>query len=190
MNLALIGYRSSGKTTVSKILQSLLKRKRIEIDREIEKAFLLSIEQIVEKKGWQTFRRMEKIMIEKYNRKNNCILDLGGGAILHHQSMLHIKMRTLIVFLNCPPEIIIKRLNKSYYRPALTNLSFEKEVEKVLAERMPFYQTYADLVVNSETNSPLQCANIISEELHRREKLLSFMTKQPHKRLGTDYSYA
>lgn len=190
MNLALIGYRSSGKTTVSKILQNLLKRKRIEIDREIENAYLLNIEQIIDKYGWQAFRRSEKNLIERFSRKNDHILDLGGGAVLHHQSMLHLKHNALVIFLNCPSKILINRLKNSFKRPALTDLSLKEEVEKILEERMPYYYSYADVVIHSEYNSPLQCARIICSELNRREELLSFIETLPQGSLAKSYAYA
>ena len=60
MNIYLTGYRCTGKTSVGKILAKTLKMEFADSDRLIVKKSRMSISEIVEKKGWKFFRRIEK----------------------------------------------------------------------------------------------------------------------------------
>ena len=62
MNIVLIGYRGTGKSTVAKILGQRLGQKIISTDAEIVKEAGQSIPQIVEQFGWDYFRERETQM--------------------------------------------------------------------------------------------------------------------------------
>jgi shikimate kinase len=149
MNIAFIGYRASGKTTISEKLTRIIGWKKIELDREIEKTFGMKIPQIINKFGWQDFRSCESILIGKFSKHDNLILDLGGGAILNEQNMMNIKKNSIVIYLESPPDVLIKRLKFSSNRPVLTDLKLEDEVTTTLNTRMPLYRKYADYSVNT-----------------------------------------
>ena len=154
MNIAFIGYRSSGKTTISEKLARIIGWKKVEFDSEVEKTFGMKIPQIVEKFGWQDFRSCESLLIKKFSGKNDLILDLGGGAILNEENMKNIKRHSIVIYLECSPDILVKRLNHpSSNRPALTELSLEDEVLTTLHTRIPLYRKYADFSVNTDYQS-------------------------------------
>jgi shikimate kinase len=165
MNIAFIGYRASGKTTISEKLTRIIGWKKIELDKEIEKTFGMKIPQIVEKFGWQDFRSCESILIEKYSKHNDLILDLGGGAILNEENMKNIKKNSIIIYLDCETDVLVKRLRSSSNRPALTDLKLEDEVKTTLKTRIPLYKKYSDFTLNtaylSLNNSVFQIYNYL-----------------------------
>ena len=65
MNIVLIGYRGTGKSTVSRILAFKLKRKLVRIDRLIAESAGVSIPDLVREQGWEAFRRIESAIVER-----------------------------------------------------------------------------------------------------------------------------
>lgn len=168
MNIAFIGYRNSGKTTISKRLAKMLGWDRVETDQVIEECMQMSIPHIVEEFGWKLFRRIERKVIEKYSSENNLIIDLGGGAILDKRNMEALKKNCHIFFLDCPVDVLVKRAEANYIRPALTELSLAEEINKVLKERLPLYNKYADSTINTARKSPALCLDYINRRLAGR----------------------
>lgn len=160
MNVAFIGYRCSGKTTISKALSFKLNWNRVELDREIEKKHKKSIPQIVKEYGWEEFRKTESELIKKYSSYKNIILDLGGGAILNKKNISCVKKTSILIFLECSITTVIGRLKKSYFRPPLTDLNLEEETAKIYTERLPLYKRYSDYVINSENLSIEQSSSL------------------------------
>ncbi|MCG8572012.1 MAG: shikimate kinase [Spirochaetes bacterium] len=165
MNIAFIGYRTSGKTTISHKLANCIGWNIIETDHIIEEYFGKKIPEIIKLNGWDFFRKSESTIIHHYAGRNQLVIDLGGGAVLNEDAMVHLSRSSVIVFLDCSPETIINRMQKSYFRPPLTGLSLEEEVNKVLAERFPLYKRYADIIVNTDVFSADNATDIIMNYL-------------------------
>ena len=64
MNIVLIGYRCSGKTTVGRLLARNLKRNFLDTDRLIEEKTGLPVHSYVSQNGWRDFRAVEKEIVE------------------------------------------------------------------------------------------------------------------------------
>ena len=82
MNIVLIGYRCSGKTTVGKALASMLNMQFIDTDQAVEKSSGRSIDQIVMRSGWAQFRALEKEIISRAAAKDKLVIATGGGVVL------------------------------------------------------------------------------------------------------------
>jgi len=172
MNVVFIGYRCSGKTTISKLLESsLIGWKRVEIDDEIKKKFKLDIPEIIKKFGWKKFRKAESRLIKKYSKKNNLIIDAGGGAVLDPKNATLLKNNGIIINLNCSIESIESRMKKSFARPALTQLSALDEIKKVLAERLPLYKKYSDHSIKTDFLTLDQCVYLAGYFIKEEEKV-------------------
>ena len=173
MNVSFIGYRCSGKTTISKKLKELIGWQRVEIDKEIENYFKLKIPEIINKFGWDKFRKIEKYFIKKYSIKNKMIIDVGGGAILNNTNIKNLKDNGILIFLNCSIDLIKNRLKKSFKRPALTNLTLEEELIKTLKERLPLYKNYSDYKINSGLLTINQCTHLSAYFIREHSILLN-----------------
>lgn len=162
MNIAFIGYRNSGKTTISKRLAKMLEWDRVEADLVIEECMQMKIPRIVEEFGWKAFRRIERKVIESYSKEDNLIIDLGGGAILDERNMEALRRNCMVFFLDCPVDVLVQRAKENFVRPALTGLSLEDEIAQVLSERLPLYRKYSDFAINTAKKSPALCIDYIN----------------------------
>jgi shikimate kinase len=71
MNIVLIGFRGTGKSTVGKLLANRLKRDFIDTDEYIESATGKTIKDIFEEEGEESFRKTEVETIAKLSKMKN-----------------------------------------------------------------------------------------------------------------------
>lgn len=154
MNLVLIGYRCSGKTTVGRVLSERLKRIFVDTDVLIEEHCGKSIPSIVFEEGWNHFRGIEKKVIREFSLKENMIIATGGGAVMEEENMYHLKKDGLLVWLRVGSETLrgrmIRNLGRGSQRPSLTSTDSLEEISRVLRERIPAYRRAADFVVDAD----------------------------------------
>jgi shikimate kinase len=163
MNIVLIGYRGTGKSTVAKILGKRLGRKVMSTDAEIVKEAGQSIPQIVEQFGWEHFRELETQMCRKLQGQANVVLDCGGGLILKEENVKILKVHGTFFWLTADVPTIVKRISGGTQRPSLSGTkSFVEEIEDILKERTPKYQAAADHIISTNHNSPHQIADSIT----------------------------
>ncbi len=162
MNLVLIGYRGTGKSTVAKILGQRLERKVLSTDEEIIKEAKQSIPQIVEQFGWDYFRELETQLCRKIQDQSNLIIDTGGGLILKEENVKILKANGTFFWLTAEVSTIVKRISTDTQRPSLSGTkSFVEEIEDILKERTPKYQAASDHVITTDQKSPIQIADSI-----------------------------
>lgn len=162
MNLILIGYRGTGKSTVGKVLAKRLDRELISTDKEIVKRAGRSIPEIVQEKGWEYFRDLESDVCRDLAGRDNLVIDTGGGAILRQGNVEVLKRNGTLFWLTASVDTIARRIGGDTQRPSLTGAkSFVEEIEEVIRERTPKYQAAADHVLSTEGQSIQQLATII-----------------------------
>lgn len=167
MNLVLIGYRGTGKSTVGKVLAKRLGRELVSTDKEIVKRAGRSIPEIVQEKGWEYFRDLESDVCRELAGRDNLVIDTGGGAILRQGNVEVLKRNGTLFWLTASVDTIASRIGGDTQRPSLTGeKSFIEEIEDVLRERTPKYQAAADHVLSTDGRSIQQLASILLELFH------------------------
>ncbi len=162
MNIVLIGYRGTGKSTAAKILGQRLGRKVISTDAEIVKEAGQSIPQIVEQFGWDHFRGLETQMCKKLQNQDDLIIDTGGGLILKEENANILKANGTIIWLTAEVPTIVKRISGDTQRPSLSGTkTFVEEIEEILQERTPKYQAAADHSIPTDQSTPQKIADAI-----------------------------
>lgn len=162
MNLVLIGYRGTGKSTVGKILARKLGRTVVSTDAEIVKRASLSVPEIVKQFGWDHFRDLESAVCRDVAAQDQLIIDTGGGAILRPENVEVLRKTGTLIWLTATVETITRRIGGDTQRPSLTGTkSFTDEIREVLSERTPKYQAAATHVVQTDGISSAQVADRI-----------------------------
>lgn len=160
MNIALIGFRGTGKTTIAKLLARKLDKKLISTDYEIEKKTKTAISKFVKKHGWDKFREVETDVVEDVSNLDECIFDTGGGIVMRNENITNLKKNALIILLEADVKTITGRLKNSK-RPALTKRNYIDEVKEVLQEREPRYKRAADYTIDTSRLKPEDACDLI-----------------------------
>lgn len=162
MNIVLIGYRGTGKSTVGKILADRLGRELVSTDAEIIRRARLPVPDIVQRFGWDHFRDLESEVCRDLAGKDGLIIDTGGGAVLRQQNVDCLKKSGVLVWLTATVPTIIERIGGDTQRPSLTGTkSFTEEVEEVLRERQPKYKAAANHIIQTDGRSVTEVAETI-----------------------------
>lgn len=166
MNLVLIGYRGTGKSSVAKLLGERLGREVVSTDAEIVQLAKQPIPEIVEAFGWDHFRDLESAVCRDLAGKDGLIIDTGGGAILRPQNVEALKTNGVLFWLTAEVPTIAQRIGGDDQRPSLTGTkSFTDEIEEVLRERQSKYEAAADHVIMTDTLALAQVAEEIQAKL-------------------------
>lgn len=175
MNLFLIGYRGSGKTTVAAALAQRLGWPWVDADVELERRAGRTIKQIFADDGEQTFRDLETAVLADLAAGQQHIVACGGGAILRAENREVLAKRGRCVWLQASPAALVKRIEgdttTAERRPNLTGQGGLAEIRTLLAERTPLYAACAQLAVDAESRSPVEIADQIIAELNLPAKL-------------------
>ena len=162
MNIVLIGYRGTGKSTVAMLLAARLGRELVSTDAEIVKRAERTIPEIVAQEGWEYFRDLESDICKELAVRDQLVIDTGGGVILRAQNVEALKKTGTVFWLTASVETIAKRIGGDNQRPSLTGTkSFVDEIQDVLRERMPKYQAAADHVVMTDNRSIIQLVDAL-----------------------------
>jgi shikimate kinase len=162
MNLVLIGYRCTGKTTIGRLLAEKLGWPLVDTDTLIQQRAGKSIKDIVAAGGWPEFRRLEREVIADVAAEDRQVIGAGGGAILDEANRNALRAGGRVVLLAAAPEIIWQRMKADpktlAERPNLTDSGGIAEVRNVLAEREAAYQAAGHYAVPTDRYSPDEAA--------------------------------
>ncbi len=165
MNLILIGYRATGKTTLARLLAQRLKWSWIDLDEEIEKAAGKPIARIFAEDGEPAFRELEAQLVCAWCGREAVVIATGGGAPLREDNRQAMKAAGKVIWLTATPQTIHARMagdaTTAMRRPALTSAGGLAEIVRLLAQREPIYRQTADRVVDTENRTPQQLAEEI-----------------------------
>ncbi len=155
MNVILIGFRGSGKSTVGKALAERLGLEFIDCDARIEAQAGVTIRELFEKHGETHFRTLESQALTELAKLDGKVIATGGGAALKYQNMQVFKRQdSRIFFLEVGPETAFARIRldaaSRERRPALTEKDPLTEVKEQIELRRPYYLKGADMTVSTE----------------------------------------
>jgi shikimate kinase len=166
MNVVLIGYRGTGKSTVGKIVAARLGRTLVSTDVEIVKRAGQGIPEIVAQQGWDYFRDLESQVCQELAGREGLVIDTGGGAILRSQNVDVLKKTGTLFWLTASVDTIANRIGQDTQRPSLTGTkSFVDEIQDVLRERTPKYQAAATHTIATDGRTVVQIADEILARL-------------------------
>lgn len=167
MNIVLIGMRGSGKTTVGKILAHKLGRELVEMDELITRKAGLTIPEMVASYGWAKFRDIEEEITDEVAERDNIVNASGGGVVTREKNITKLKKIGVLVWLTASVDTLVNRIVQDAERPLLVGRTQREDTEITLAERMPLYQKAADLVVDTENQTPPEVADLVMKSLTR-----------------------
>jgi shikimate kinase len=172
MNVILIGYRGTGKSTVARLVAERLGWSWVDADAHLESQAGRTIREIFATEGESGFRDRESAVLRELTARDCCVIAAGGGIILREQNRQAICRSGLVVWLTADARVIADRLeadaSTATRRPALTPLGGVDEVSALLAEREPLYRACAQLMIDTTTSTPALVADRIAQAVDDR----------------------
>lgn len=164
-NVFLIGPMGAGKTTIGRHLATLLHKRFVDVDHEIEKRTGVTIHVIFEIEGEAGFRLRERTLVAELCRDQDIVLATGGGAVLLEENRKMLKEHGLVVYLKADIEALVERTRRDRNRPLLQTENPRGKIEELLRQREPIYRELADVVVDTGQRAPSSVARDIATRL-------------------------
>ncbi|WP_413175495.1 shikimate kinase [Anabaena azotica] len=164
VNLYLIGMMGVGKTTVGRLLAHQLGYGFIDTDDVIVKAAGKSINEIFTEEGEAAFRQLESDVLGQVCAYTKLTIATGGGIVLRQENWGYLR-HGLIVWLDAPVQVLLKRLAEDETRPLLQDSDPEDKLRSLLQQRQPLY-SQADLHITiTDNQTPEEIATRILEAI-------------------------
>ena len=148
MNIVLIGFMGSGKTTVGKALSEKCGREFLDTDALIEANEGRKISEIFAKEGEAHFRKLEYDVLNNLTEAKDKIISTGGGIVTYPDNRGLLKKAGKVVYLMVKPETVVKRLEGDESRPLLKSDDKLSKVENLLSSRKEMYEDVADIIID------------------------------------------
>lgn len=154
MNIYLIGYRCTGKTTAGTELARRLGRRFVDSDREVVRSHGMTIQHIVQAQGWEAFREKEKAVLGRICDDHHQVVATGGGVVLDEENVTRMKSSGRLIWLKASADTIGRRMAQDRQtdslRPSLTSRGAADEIEETLQQRLSLYERAADIAVDTD----------------------------------------
>ncbi len=160
-NIVLIGMPGSGKSTVGVLLAKFTSRSFIDTDILIQMEQGRCLQDIVDRDGYLSLRRIEEDILLKLDCRNH-VIATGGSAVYSQAAMENLKKDGIIVFLDVDLPTLLSRVSDFATRGLAKRP--DQSVADLFAERLALYQKYADVTIGSIglTHEDV-CASIVTE---------------------------
>ncbi len=167
MNIYLVGFMGTGKTSVGRVLAEQKKWNFVDLDELIELQQQRRIVDIFAKYGEAYFRKIEKKALKQVATQDKFVVACGGGIVLDPQNIKLMKKTGTVVCLSANCETILKRVSSSTQRPILNVAKPRERIEHLLKMRAPYY-AQAHAIIDTTGVSVKQVAAKISRKLLKK----------------------
>lgn len=169
MNIYLVGYMGSGKSTIGRQLAGKLNYTHLDLDDYFESTYRIGIMDFFRKYDEAAFRKIESMMLRKTLEFDHYVISTGGGTPCFHDNMSLINKYGLSVYIRMHPRSLFIRLkNAKRPRPRTAMLSDEALMDRImddLSVREDFYNR-ASISVKGESIDVDALATLIKEQLN------------------------
>lgn len=157
VNLYLVGMMGAGKTTVGRLLASMLDYRFIDTDAVIEQVTHQSINQLFAEQKEAGFRQIESKVLAQVCAETYLVISTGGGIVTRQENWSYLH-HGLVVWLDVPVEQLYTRTIADSTRPLLQDGDLLERLRSLSTERLPLY-AQADLrITPSPEETPEQVA--------------------------------
>jgi shikimate dehydrogenase len=144
-NIYLYGAPGSGKSTYARRLAAAKNMPLVDLDAEIERRQNRSIADIFAAEGEAAFRAIEKEELQRVAAGRGQVVALGGGALLDAGSRHLAETTGRVVFIECPEDVLLKRVAASQERPLLAGDAATR-MRRLLDSRRDHYGSFTERI--------------------------------------------
>jgi shikimate kinase len=171
MNIYLIGFMGSGKSTAGKRVATLLRWRFEDIDRLVEQNEGMKVPEIFSTRGEEYFRSAESAALRQVSAKTRTVVACGGGTPCTAENLQVMKSTGITVYLKLTVENLVARLKRhGNDRPLLSNtdpVELTGRISSLLGERRHWYEQ-ADLVIDATATDEEGMTSLIADTVRSR----------------------
>ena len=160
VNLALIGFMGTGKTSAGRLVAEQLHFEFLDTDELIQARTGRTIAEIFANNGEAAFRALERDLVGELARRARTVISTGGGLPANPENLASLKTHALVACLWASPEKIWERVRNQSHRPLLHDPDPQRKIRELLEARAPFYRQ-ADVLINTDLRSAREVAQKI-----------------------------
>ena len=140
VNLYLVGFMGTGKSTVGRAVAQRLGFQVVDSDHEIERLCGRTIPEIFATDGEPAFRAREREFVLHGHPPTRTLVACGGGIVMQAGILEILKARGVVICLHASIETILERTARNRHRPLLNVDNPEERVRALYAEREHVYK--------------------------------------------------
>lgn len=131
----------AGKTSVGRELSRKLRMDFYDLDSEVERAEGLSVTEIFEAGGEESFRQKETEMLTTFSQKTSpAVISTGGGAVLRGRNREIMETSGEIFYLRADIDTLWNRVRSERGRPLLDVKDPRAEFRELFMRRRDIYE--------------------------------------------------
>jgi shikimate kinase len=166
-NIVLIGFMGAGKSSVAQQLGLKLSREVVATDKMITDIENKPIVDIFSNFGEDYFRALESKVVNDLARKENLIIDCGGGVVLRPANVALLRKNGVLFYLSASPEEIYERVKEQTHRPLLNTEDPQAKIKEILEKRLAFYEQAACYKIDTNGKEIDQICQEITEKISK-----------------------
>ncbi len=171
----LCGFMATGKSSIGSILSKKLELPFQDLDRYLERKEGRSISDIFKDEGEPYFREKEREFLMDLSTSFKGILALGGGSLQNQNIVDHLKLHGLLIFIETPIDVIVKRVLRNKKRPIVLDKQGKIKSREVLlnelnmlySNREKFYKQAQIQVKSDGFGTEEQLVDIIIDKIKK-----------------------
>jgi shikimate kinase len=169
LNIALVGFMGTGKSSVGRLAAEQLRFAFIDTDELIENEVGHSIPEIFAQLGEPAFRKYERDVVNALSTRRDTVIATGGGLVADPANLASLKTHALVVCLWASPETIWERVRAQSHRPLLQTPDPQSKIRELLEQRAPAYRQ-ADVLIHTGLRSAKEAAQQVLHQFHLARK--------------------
>lgn len=172
--LAIIGFKGCGKSTVGHMLAEKTGRPFQDTDQILESLYLkkngekLGFREIYIRHGRGYFEDLETEAVGEAMNGEAKVISFGGGSLMTMDARGLSTGDAILIYLTAEPGVLFDRIVAQGIPAFFTTADPRQSFEQLLEKRRPIYEKYADITVDNSYSSPEQTVEEVMEALKEK----------------------
>jgi shikimate kinase len=147
INLYLVGFMGTGKSTVGRAVAMRLGFQLLDSDHEIERQKGRTVAQIFAAEGEAAFRELERAFVERGHPDRGAVVACGGGLVVQPGMLELLETKGVVVCLHASLDTVLRRTAQVRTRPLLDVADPAARLRQLYLEREPVYKRAGTVIL-------------------------------------------